>query len=250
MTGFVPDTNVWIGVGRDTELTSRLERVAAAGDRFLIAPPALIELVRGLVRHGAQTFDDDKKTYLWMKEHHCEVLELPKPFMAKVLKTTLPKNSGVIPKNYEELIGMIVDSANLDELVGRCAASVWNNIGSLDRIHEIQIDRELEWLMKLSSRNMDLAEGYSRLFGVPGCRPNPLIMRGRFSAFFEYLEVAFRSVRQGAKPWKNDRGMYVDLQLLIYLASPDMSFLTNENFAGQITRSTQRTRIVKPDTLV
>lgn len=120
MTTFLPDTNVWIDVGRKVGLTSRLERALAAGDKFLIAPPALIELVRGLVRHGTDTFSDDRKTYRWMKDHNCEVLELPKPFMAKILNTTLPQTSRVVPAHYEQLIEMVVRSASLDEFLS-CA---------------------------------------------------------------------------------------------------------------------------------
>lgn len=255
MTAFLPDTNVWIDVGRDAGLTPKFEKALAAGDKFLIAPPALNELVRGMVRQGKETFSDDQKTYLWMKEHKCEVLELTKPFMAKSLNTTLPTNSGVIPKHYEQLIEMVANSDSFDEFVRRCNAndSVWKNMESLDRIHEAQIETQLRALEQLArqGKNLDIPEGLSLMFGAPGCRPNPLIISRQFSAAIEYLETSVRKVAvQGAKPRKNDRGMYVDWQLLMYLAIPDVRFLTNEDFSGEITKSPQKDRIVKPNTVV
>lgn len=253
MTPFLPDTNVWIEVGRVAVLTSKFEKALAAKDKFLITPPALIELVRGMVRHGKETFAEDKKTFLWMKDHKCEVLELTRPFMAKILKTTLPMNSGVVPKHYEQLIDTVVNSASLDEFIQRCNAndSVWKNIEALDRIHEEQIEKELRALEELAKqgKNLNIPWRLSTTFGAPGCRPNRLIICRHFSAAIEYLDTSVRKVVQGAKPRKNDRGLYVDWQLLMYLAIPDARFLTNEDFSGEIKKSPQKDRIVKPDTL-
>ncbi len=88
------------------------------------------------------------------------------------------------------------------------------------------------------------------MFGAPGCRPNPLVISRQFSAAIEYLETSVRKVAVGAKPRKNDRGLYVDWQLLMYLADPNVSFLTNEDFSGEISTSAQKDRIIKPDALV
>jgi hypothetical protein len=252
MTAFLPDTNVWIRAREDAGLTSRFENALAAGNKFLIAPPALIELVRGTVRQGNKEFCEDKKTYLWMRDHKCEVLELPKPFMANILNIAYPQIPRVIPKHYEQLIVMLISSADFDEFVKRCNAkdSVWKNIESLDQIHGEQIDKELGWLKKLASQGLEIAKAYSMLFGVPGCRPNPLIIQREFSASIEYLESSFRKVAvQRADPQKNDRGVYVDFQLLTYLALPDVWFLSDEKFSTEITRSPQKGRIVKPDML-
>ena len=127
---------------------------------------------------------------------------------------------------------------------------MWNDIESLDHIHETQIDKELTWLERLASQGLDIVEGYSRIFGAPGCRPSALTIRCHFSAFIEYLESSFRKVVQGAYPLRNDRGLYVDCQLLTYLADSKLRFLTNERFGGEITKSPQRDRIVKPETIV
>jgi uncharacterized protein with PIN domain len=71
---FLPDTNVWVGVGRDPDLTKRCEQALAAKHEFVIGPPALIEMVRGMVRHGKETFSEDRKTHVWMKDHKLDVL--------------------------------------------------------------------------------------------------------------------------------------------------------------------------------
>jgi hypothetical protein len=185
-----------------------------------------------------------------MKGNGCEILELTKPFMAKILGTTLQQTSGVTPKHYAQLIEMAATSGSFEEFVKRCNASdsVWNRIESLDQIHESQLDYELGWLRKLAGKDLDIATTYSNLFGAPGSRPSPLIIKEKFSAFIEYLESAFRKVVQGADPERNDRGMYVDFQLLTYLAIPEAKFLTTEKFT-EIAKSPQRDRIVKPDTL-
>jgi hypothetical protein len=86
-------------------------------------------------------------------------------------------------------------------------------------------------------------------FGAPGCRPHPLIIKRKFSAAIEYLTAVIRLVANGSNPRKNDRGLYVDWQLLMYLADPQINFLTNEDFSGEISYSPQKNRIVKSNTL-
>lgn len=253
MKTFLPDTNVWIDVGRDQAVTARLEEAIATGSRVVIAPPALIELVRGMVRHGKETFLEDRKTYGWMRERKCEVLELTRPFMAGVLKTALPAKSGVTPEHYEQLIEMVLNSANLDEFLRRsnAAGSVWKNMDDMDAIHEAQIEKELRALEDLArqGKSLGIPERLSQTFGAPGCRPNPLIIAGQFSAALEYLDTSIRKIVHGANPRKNDRGLYVDWQLLMYLAIPDLQFVTNENFSGEINKSPQKDRIVKPENI-
>jgi hypothetical protein len=254
MTSFVPDTNIWIHIGKDADLTSKFEKTLGTGDKFLIAPPALIEVVRGMVRYGKEMFSEDRKTFIWMLTHKCEILDLTRPFMAKVLKTNLPKNSGVLPAHYAQLIEMVVNSSKFDEFVQQCNAddSVWKNIESLDQIHEGQVETELRALEDLArqGRALDIPKRLASTFGAPGCRPIPIVISRQFSAAIEYLDSVVRKVAHGSKPRKNDRGLYVDWQLLMYLAHADINFLTNEDFSGEISKSPQIVRIVKPDALV
>src|SRR6266705_304359 len=104
MITFLPDTNVWKHISKDEVLTPKFEKAMAAGDKFLIGPPALIELVRGLVRGGAERFSEDQRMFAWMRNKKCEILDLTRPFMARVLRTNLPANSGVFTAHYAQLI--------------------------------------------------------------------------------------------------------------------------------------------------
>jgi hypothetical protein len=79
MAIYMPDTNVWVGVGKDAGITGRFEKAHANGDQFLIAPPSLIELVRGMVKYGKDKFSDDQKTFDWVQKSNCTILELPRP---------------------------------------------------------------------------------------------------------------------------------------------------------------------------
>jgi hypothetical protein len=253
MTSFLPDTNVWKHIGKDEAPTAQFEKTLVAGHNFLIGPPALIELVRGLVRGGEATFLEDRKMFAWMRSRNCEILDLTRPFMAKALRTNLPANSGVFPGHYRQLIDMVVNSETFDEFVKRCNtdASVWKHIESLDQIHESQIEKELKALEELAKHGkpLNIPERLANTFGVPGCRPIPIDLERRFSAAIEYAETSVRRVAQGAKPRKNNRGLYVDWQLLMYLANPDVQFLTKEDFSAEISQSPQKDRIVAPETL-
>jgi hypothetical protein len=253
MRTLLPDTNIWKYIGKDEVLTLKFDKATAAGDRFLIGPPALIELVRGLVRSGEERFAEDQKMFAWMMKTKCEVLDLTRPFMARILRTNLPNNSGVFPAHYVKLIETIVASTKFSEFVSHCNTkeSVWNNIESLDQIHESQIEKELMSLETLAKEGkaLDIPGRLAGTFGAPGCRPIPLVVSRLFSAAIEYLDTSVRKVVQGAKPRKNNRGLYVDWQLLMYLAMPDLLFLTSEDFSEEIFQSPQKERIVKPDIL-
>lgn len=254
MAHLVPDTNVWIGVGRDPDLSHELERAQANGSKVLVAPPALIELVRGMVRHGDATFVEDRKTYQWMVDNKCLVLELTKPFMIDVLGADPLRISRVLPAHYHQLIGMVTASNSLDEFVQRCNAkdSVWHNVEKLDAIHEAQIEKELNALEALAKqdKDLDVSGGLAKTFTVCGAPPSAATVREHFSAAIEYLQSSLKKVSQGAKPRKNDRGMYVDWQLLMYLALPEALFVTDEDFSSEIVKSPQKDRIVKSDSLL
>ena len=83
MPTFLPDTNILIDFRRDTTVMPRIKKAQTNGAQFCSAPPVLIELARGLVRHGADTFESDKKVFEWLDGHR--ILELPHPFIAQTL---------------------------------------------------------------------------------------------------------------------------------------------------------------------
>jgi hypothetical protein len=147
---------------------------------------------------------------------------------------------------------MLIGSADFAEFVrwGNEPQSVWKNVDSLDAIHESQVEAELRALEVIARRGgkLDIAARLSRTFGMPGCRPNPLLLGQRFSAAIEYLESSVQKVVKGAKPRKNDRGLYVDYQMLLYLGRSDIEFLTYESFSGEVKNSPQKHRIVQAQT--
>jgi hypothetical protein len=253
MPAYLPDTNVLIDFDRDSAVRTKLENAQKSGSVFRIGPPALIELVRGMIAGGCNTFRDDKEVFIWLRAQGCPVLELPRPFMARILRTSPQNRSGVKPDHYLQLIEMIVVSADFGDFMRRSdtAGSVWRDIARADEIHRAELDKELGALETIAKRGrgQDLATKLSQTFGMPGCRPNPLILKRKFSAAIEFLEASLSKVRGGAKPRKNDRGLYLDFQLLLYLADPEIAFLTEEDFSSEIRTSPQTSQIIKLDSM-
>ena len=96
---------------------------------------------------------------------------------------------------------------------------------------------------------VDVVAMLCKTYAVGGVCPDPKLLRQHFSAAIEYQEASIAKIRAGAKPRKNDRGRYGDSQLFFYLADPNITLLTKEDFSGDIKRSPQRTRIVGFHTL-
>jgi predicted nucleic acid-binding protein len=253
MPRYLLDTNILIDFGRNQAIRTRLENSQVSGVEFVIGPPALIELVRGLVAGGCNTFEDDRRVFVWLRGQQFPILPLPRPFMARVLRTTTRRSGAVEPRHYEQLIEIIADSADFDDFraMSQAPGSVWNEVERIEAIHEGQLDSELAALGQLARRRRgrDIATLLSQTFGAPGCRPRPVVIARQFSAAIEFLESSLTTVRGGAKPRKNDPGLYVDFQLLFYLADPEIYFLTCEDFSHEIRRMPQRCRIVGLDSL-
>lgn len=251
-TKFLPDTNILIDYAwRDPVVQARLDKTQQHGTGFVIGPPVLIELVRGLVAQGDKTFLGDQKVFNWLYKQNLTILPLPKPFMAQILGASIPKKSGVEPHHYGQLIETIAKANTFEDFLAQNQNpdSVWNLIGEGNKIHEAELDKEFNALEQLSSRTHNIGNALSRMFGAPGARPNPLIIERRFSAAIEFLQASLYQVHYGARPRKNDPGLYVDFQLLFYLADPEIAFLTEENFSDKIRHSPQRDRIVTIDSL-
>jgi hypothetical protein len=170
MPSYLPDTTVLIDFGRDLVVRAKIEDAKQNGSNFLIAPPALIELVRGMIAGGPDTFEKNKKVFVWLRAHGCNVLELPRPFMAKVLRTSTGRISGVVPEHYEQLIDMVVSSVDFYAFLKRseAAGSVWQGIAHADKIHETMLDRELSALVEVAKGGHDkiLPALLSRTFGA------------------------------------------------------------------------------------
>lgn len=248
MNVFFPDTNVLIEFGRDLSVRTKLENASRNGCKFVIAPPTLGELTRGVIGRGAGHLDQDKQAFLWLKAQACTILPLPWPFVGRVLGIPL-KFGKVEPPHYEQLIEMIASSETFDDFLQQKdkADSSWSDIHRSDSIHHERADREFDALEKIakSPSTCDLAARFcERILQQAGVHPDPSSFRQHFSAALEYLEASAARIRGGAKLKKNDRGRYGDWQLFFYLADPGLSFLTKEDFSHDIRNSPQRARIV------
>ena len=108
------------------------------------------------------------------------------------------------PEHYRELVRMAVDSSNHAEFVSKAnaASSVWRMIESINKIHNGVLDQELVALRPIPKQTAVgvLAIRMCHWFGAPGCRPNSLVFRHKFSAALEFLEDSLGRVYQGAKP--------------------------------------------------
>jgi len=123
--------------------------------------------------------------------------------------------------------------------------SIWRRMNELDSIHEGILERELTSLETLARASLRaLPVNLARMYRFSGLLPDPDFVEARFSAAIEFLRSSITQVRTGAKPRKNDRGLYVDQQLFFYLADPEAVVVTNENFSREIKTSPQRSRII------
>lgn len=251
MPTYYPDTNILIAFGKQPDVKEKLERARQDGTRFVVAPLALIELVRGMIKGGGVTFEQDRRVFIWLRDSGFEILLLPFPFMAKILGSPASGRSGVVPDHYRQEIEMVAGASDLHDFIVKAKGTVWRDIAHADPIHTAQLDKEIAALSILAKGGLkqNYAKKLSKQFGAPGYRPNPLIIGRTFSAALEFLERSIVKIRAGAKVRKNDSGLYVDFQLLFYLADPELRFLTNEKFSHEIRVSLQRFQIVNLDSL-
>ena len=168
------------------------------------------------------------------------------PFIGKILGFP-SKWSQVETHHHVQRAGMVANSQTFDEFLKRKddAGNVWSDIDKAPQIHEAQVDKEFtaqEKLAKLPQGTFDLAAEFCKTFAAGGVCPDPKLFRQHFSAAVEYDEASIAKIRAGANPRKNDRGRYADSQLFFYLADPNITLLTSEDFSGDIKQSPQRTR--------
>jgi hypothetical protein len=188
---YLPDTSILIDFGRDLTIRAKLEHTQRTGSAFVIGPPVLAELVRGMIAGGPDLFVENKEVIIWLHAQNCKTLELPRPFMAMILRSSAGKKSGVAPEHFQRLIEMVVSSTDFADFPNRAEkpGSVRGGIAQAHKIHEGILDRELSALVTMAEegRDKDLPRLLSQTLGVPGCRPNPLILQKHFSAALEFL---------------------------------------------------------------
>jgi hypothetical protein len=250
---YLPDTNVLIHIGRDPAVQTKLENAEQSGSKFVIAPSVMTELAVGVVKGGEAYFEQNKKIFTWLQAHSDAILDPPRPFIGKILGFP-SKWSNVETHHRVQRIGMVANSPAFNEFLKRKsdAGNVWSDIDKAPQIHADMVDKEFTELEKLAKKPQGTADVVAMLcktFAATGACPDPKLFRQHFSAAVEYVEASIAKIRGGAKPWKNDRGRYGDFQLFFYLADPNITLLSCEDFTDDIKKSPQRTRIVGFDAL-
>jgi hypothetical protein len=255
MPTYLPDTNVLINFGKNPAVQTKLENAEQSGAKFVIGPTTITELTPGAVTGGATHFEQNKKIFTWLLAHSDAILDSPMVFVGKILGFP-SKKSQVETHHRVQLMGMVANSQTFDEFLRRKddAGNVWSDIGNAAQIQRAMVDEEItaqEKAARLPQGTFDPAAEFCKLFAGGGVCPDPGLFRQHFSAAVEYVEASIAKIRADAKanPRKNDRGRYGDSQLLFYLADPNVTLLTSDDFSGDIKQSSQRARIVGLDAL-
>jgi hypothetical protein len=253
MPTYLPDTNVLIDLGRDPAVQTKLENAEQSGAKFVIAPSVMTELTVGVVKGSAGCFGQNKKIFTWLQTRSDAILEPPRPFIGKILG--FPSKWSQVEKHHRvQRVEMVAKSQTFDEFLKRKndAGNVWSDIDKAPQIHADKVDKEfteMENLAKSPQSTVDVVGMFCKTFALEGVCPDPKLFRQHFSAAVEYVEASIAKIRAGANPRKNDRGRYGDFQLFFYLADPNISLLTSEDFSDDIKQSPQRKRIVGFDAL-
>jgi hypothetical protein len=244
---YMIDTNIWVDIGRE-EIECAILKNLAARNAIGFAPPVIIELFRGLVLGGTPKFEQNKRIFDCATSAGCQVLELPFPFVQMRLWGKCTRKSGVTPDHYRELMRMLRESETFEEFIGRARqpSSVWAAIDRADEIHRRELEKEFAALSELSKRSstIDLASALCKRFALIDRLPPRATVQKACSAAIEFLHTAINQVRSGAKPLKNDPGLYIDLQLFFYLSDPKVVLVTNEDFSGKLNTSPQKARVI------
>jgi hypothetical protein len=242
---YILDSNIWIDV--EQRIISCADLTARDGIEVVVAPFMITELVHGLTKGGERFFAAKKLMFECMANFR--ILELPKVFIFKVLWNVDGGGvSNVRPHDYASLLEMLTGSHSLAQFLKKAEASdsFWKKMTGLHSIHDKVLDKELGSLNPLAGQGSlkSLPIYMSKMHKLGGLSPDPDIVELKFSAALEFLRAYIMKVRRGAKPKKNDRGMYVDSQLFYYLADPDAVIVSNEDFSNEIKNSPQRDRII------
>src|SRR5437660_6562102 len=189
MSTYLPDTNVVINYGRDPAAKAKIDRASASGSTFVIAPPTMTELTVGVVKGGATWFVQNKMMFEWLKAQSANILDLPRPFMGKVLGFP-SKKSDVDVGHHVQRIEFVTEASDFADFLKRKDApgSLWPDIETSAKVHEQQLDKEFAALQKLAQRPLgsyDLAAEFAKTFAVDGKSPDPKEFRSRFSAAME-----------------------------------------------------------------
>lgn len=249
-TRYVLDTNVWVQLAQAkiscAALTQRPNRES------VVAPFVIMELMKESVKHEGRYFENDRRVFECMAA--LEILPLTQPFIYQRLwnSAEIPP-ARVLPETYKKLLQMIVGSASYKDFIEKTEepGSVWTGVGKWNAIHQRELDKELGFIDKLAKEDHEaLAVGIAKLYQLKGCLPSRHFVENEFSAALEYLGSVVNKAKSGAKVSKNDRGAYVDFQILCYLADASTTIVSDEDFSSEISNSPQKDRIITLSTFL
>lgn len=247
---YIIDTNIWIDLSRGKLACKDL--MGRKGVRVVLAPMVITELVRGIVKGSESQFLRNRSMIECMARNKPEILELPKIFMFGILWKVAGGSSDVRPDHYRILMDILIQSKSFADFLKKTEErdSAWKKLGHLNSIHENVLDKELRSLDTLADQASikALPVNMARMFKLGGLLPDPDSFETTFSAAVEFLRSSVIQVKNGAKPRKNNRGMYVDSQLFWYLADPEAVVVSDEDFSTEIRHSPQRIRIISYET--
>jgi hypothetical protein len=209
------DTNVWIDVSRGQINGQALRAKAGAG--VVLSPFTIMELVRGTINGSEEQFARDQQMFKCMSYGSPEILESPQVFVKRIL-WNLDWGVGLNhPKHFQGLLQMLISSKSLADFArdAEGPGSTWKKLTELRSMHETYLDRQLNALVPLAKEASVKAASVStsRMYACGGLIADPVVIEQRFSAAIEFLRSSILKVRRGAKPWRNDRGSFVDQQL-------------------------------------
>jgi hypothetical protein len=243
---YILDTNVWVEAARGNIACRDL--VDKSGITVVLAPPVVIELIRGLIRGGGQYFSRDRALFQCMMNSDLEILELPKAHVLRALWNISGGKTGILPEHYRRLIESLVRSRTFDDFISETERpeSLWKKMNQIDAIHEGVLEKELSALETLAEKASvnAIPRNTSRMYSVGGLLPDPDLLCVKFSAGIEFIKSSMIRIRNGANPRRNDRGLYIDTQLFWYLSDPESVLVTNEDFSAEIRTSPQASRII------
>jgi hypothetical protein len=116
MKTLLPDTNVLIDYGWNTDVRAALDAATANGTKFAIAPPTLTELSVSVVKGGAAHFAQNRLVFKWLQNRLYAILELPKPFMVQVVHSTT-KLGDVKTHHQIQRIALVADSDSFEDFL-------------------------------------------------------------------------------------------------------------------------------------
>jgi hypothetical protein len=238
------DTNVWVQLAQKKITCADLSQNSKG--RVVIAPFVIMELMKESVKHAGKYFENDKRVFECMASF--EVLPLTQPFIYQRLWNSAEVPSArVVPETYKKLLQLIVDSTSYTEFLKETKApgSEWSGVERWDTIHQAELDKELSFVRKLAEEDHEsIAIGIAKLYPLKGSLAGEDRVENEFSAALEYLRSLVVKVKNGANLPKNDRGAYVDFQVLFYLADANTTIVSNEDFSSEISNSPQKDRII------